>query len=80
MQISYKSFAKGSIGSFLIGTGIEEEINEVIKRLNEMATVYKCFNLVLNNTHPVYVYTVLKIFNILKFRKAILSKIKALLI
>lgn len=27
------SFAKGSIGSFLIGTGIEEEINEVIKRL-----------------------------------------------
>ena len=27
------SFAKGSIRSFLIGTGIEEEINEVIKRL-----------------------------------------------
>ena len=45
-----------------------------------MTKVNKCFNFVHNNAHPVYVYTVLKIFNILKFRKAILSKIKALLI
>ena len=57
------SFSKGSVGSFLIGTGINDEINEVIKStINEMAKVNKCFSLILNNTHPVYVYTVLKIF------------------
>ena len=27
-----------------------------------MAKVNKCFSLILNNAHPVYVYTVLKIF------------------
>ena len=57
------SFSKGSVGSFLIGTGINDEINEVIKStINEMAKVNKCFSLILNNAHPVYVYTVLKIF------------------
>ena len=54
------SFAKGSLGSLLTGTGIEEEINEAIKdTLNEMAKANKCFNLTL----------MLKIFKDLKIPK-----------
>ena len=64
------SFAKGSIGSFLIGTGVTEELNEAIKEtINKMGKANKCFNLILNNAHAVYVCTVLKMFNELEVPK-----------
>ena len=57
------SFAEGSVGSFLIGAGISEELNEAIKEtINKMDKVNKCFNLISKNAHAAYVYTVIKMF------------------
>ena len=69
------SFAKGSVGSFLIETSISDELNETIKQnIEEMGKVNKCFNLILNNAHAVYVYTVLKIFKEVEIPKG--NKVK----
>ena len=74
------SLAKGSVGSFLIGTGISEELNEAIKdTINKMGKANKCFNLILNNAHAVYVYTVLKMFNELEVPKGNCVKNKSII-
>ena len=69
------SFAKGSVGSFLIETSISDELNETIKQnIEKMGKVNKCFNLILNNAHAVYVYTVLEIFKEVEIPKG--NKVK----
>ena len=66
------SFAKGSVGSFLIETSISDEtIKQIIEKMGKMN---KCFNLILNNAHAVYVYTVLEIFKEVEIPKG--NKVK----
>ena len=64
------SFARGSVGSFLIRTSISNDLNKSIKTtIKKMAKANKCVNLILNNTHAVYVYTVLIIFKEIEIPK-----------
>ena len=63
-------FSKSSVSSFLIETSISDELNKAIKQtMEKMHKVKKCFNLILNNAHAVYVYTVLKILKELEIPK-----------
>ena len=66
------SFAKGSVGSFLIETSISDET--IKQNIEKMGKMNKCFNLILNNAHAVYVYTVLEIFKEVEIPKG--NKVK----
>ena len=64
------SFARASVGSFLIGTSISDDLTESIKTtIEKMGKANKCINLISNNAHAVYVYTVLKIFKEMEIPK-----------
>ena len=66
------SFAKGSVGSFLIETSISDET--IKQNIEKMGKMNKCFNLILNNARAVYVYTVLEIFKEVEIPKG--NKVK----